>query len=48
MIAHGNSGRTAVANAIRLAARGADHRLVERLAERMPARERRTESTTTI
>jgi glycerol-3-phosphate acyltransferase PlsX len=48
VIAHGNSGRTAIANAIRLAARGAEHRLVERLAERMPARERRTESTTTI
>jgi phosphate acyltransferase len=40
VIAHGSSGRTAIANAIRLAARGADHRLVERLAERMPERER--------
>ena len=35
VIAHGNSGRTAIANAIRLAARGVDHRVVERLAERM-------------
>jgi glycerol-3-phosphate acyltransferase PlsX len=40
VIAHGNSGRRAVANAIELAARGADHRLVERLAERLPDRER--------
>jgi glycerol-3-phosphate acyltransferase PlsX len=47
VIAHGNSSRTAIANAIRLAARGAEHRLVERLADRMPARERRTESTPT-
>jgi glycerol-3-phosphate acyltransferase PlsX len=38
VIAHGNSGRTAIANAIRLAARGADHRLVERLSERLPER----------
>jgi glycerol-3-phosphate acyltransferase PlsX len=38
VIAHGNSGRAAVANAIRLAARGAEHRVVERLAERMPER----------
>ena len=44
MIAHGNSGRTAIANAIRLAARGVDHRLVDRLAERLPERERRAES----
>src|SRR5215211_2370263 len=35
VIAHGNSGRTAIANAIRLAARGVEHRVVERLAERM-------------
>jgi glycerol-3-phosphate acyltransferase PlsX len=40
VIAHGNSGRRAVANAIELAARGADHRVVERLAERLPGRER--------
>ena len=35
VIAHGNSGRKAIANAIRLAARGVDHRVPERLAERM-------------
>jgi glycerol-3-phosphate acyltransferase PlsX len=40
VIAHGNSGRRAVANAIRLAARGVDHRVVERLAERLPERVR--------
>ena len=40
VIAHGNSGRRAVANAIRLAARGAEHRVVERLAERLPERVR--------
>ena len=40
VIAHGNSGRKAVANAIRLAARGVDHRVVERLAERLPERVR--------
>jgi glycerol-3-phosphate acyltransferase PlsX len=38
VIAHGNSGRRAIANAIRLAARGVDHRVVERLAERLPQR----------
>jgi phosphate acyltransferase len=38
VIAHGNSGRRAVANAIRLAARGAEHGVVERLAERLPER----------
>ena len=35
IIAHGNSSRTAIANAIRLAARGVDHRVVDRLAERL-------------
>ena len=40
VIAHGNSGRRAIANAIRLAARGAEHRVVERLAEKLPDRER--------
>jgi phosphate acyltransferase len=35
VIAHGSSSRTAIANAIRLAARGVDHRVVERLAERL-------------
>jgi phosphate acyltransferase len=42
VISHGNSGRCAIANAIELAARGADHRVVQRLAERLPERERRT------
>ena len=42
VIAHGNSGRAAIANAIRLAARGAEHRVVDRLAERLPERERST------
>src|SRR4051812_15330018 len=40
VIAHGNSGRAAVANAIRLAARGVENRVVERLAERLPERVR--------
>jgi len=39
VIAHGNSGARAVGNAIRLAARGVDHGLVERLAERLPERD---------
>ena len=38
VIAHGNSGRRAVANAIALAARGVEHDVVERLAERLPKR----------
>jgi glycerol-3-phosphate acyltransferase PlsX len=38
VIAHGSSGRTAIANAIRLAARGAEHGVVDRLAERLPER----------
>ncbi|MFL5962339.1 MAG: phosphate acyltransferase PlsX [Gaiellaceae bacterium] len=38
VIAHGNAGRTAIANAIRLAARGSDHHVVERLSERLPER----------
>jgi glycerol-3-phosphate acyltransferase PlsX len=40
VIAHGSSGRRAVANAIRLAARGVEHRVVERLAERLGERVR--------
>jgi glycerol-3-phosphate acyltransferase PlsX len=40
VIAHGNSGRAAIGNAIRLAARGVDHRVVERLGERLPERVR--------
>jgi glycerol-3-phosphate acyltransferase PlsX len=39
VIAHGSSSQRAVANAIRLAARGVEHRVVERLAERFPERE---------
>jgi glycerol-3-phosphate acyltransferase PlsX len=38
VIAHGNSGRRAIANAIRLAARGVEHDVVGRLAERLPQR----------
>ena len=38
VIAHGSSGRRAIENAIRLAARGVEHRVVERLAERLPER----------
>ncbi|HKU58453.1 MAG TPA: phosphate acyltransferase PlsX [Gaiellaceae bacterium] len=38
VIAHGNSGRTAIANAIRLAARGVEHKVVQRLGERLPER----------
>ncbi len=40
VIAHGNSSRVAIANAIRLAARGVEHRVVERLSERLPERVR--------
>ena len=35
VIAHGNSSRRAIANAIRLAARGVEHGVVDRLAERL-------------
>lgn len=35
VIAHGSSSRIAIANAIRLGARGIDHRVVERLQERL-------------
>ncbi|HEY6962394.1 MAG TPA: phosphate acyltransferase PlsX [Gaiellaceae bacterium] len=38
VIAHGSSGRLAIANAIRLAARGVEHAVVDRLAERLPQR----------
>jgi len=38
VIAHGNSSRTAIANAIRLAARGVDHDVVGRLGARLPQR----------
>jgi glycerol-3-phosphate acyltransferase PlsX len=36
VIAHGSSGRVAVSNAIRLAARGVEHDIVSRLRERLP------------
>jgi glycerol-3-phosphate acyltransferase PlsX len=36
VIAHGNSSRVAIANAIRLAARGVEHRVAERLGEGLP------------
>jgi glycerol-3-phosphate acyltransferase PlsX len=38
VIAHGNSSRTAIANAVRLAARGVEHDVVDRLAARLPER----------
>ena len=38
VIAHGSSSRVAIANAIRLAARGVEHRVVQRLEERVPNR----------
>jgi glycerol-3-phosphate acyltransferase PlsX len=38
VIAHGDSSAKAIANAIRLAARGVEHRVVDRLAERLPDR----------
>jgi glycerol-3-phosphate acyltransferase PlsX len=38
VIAHGNSSSRAIANAIRLAARGVEHQVVERLSERLPDR----------
>jgi phosphate acyltransferase len=40
VIAHGNSGRVAIANAIRLAARGVEHDVVGRLQERLQERVR--------
>ena len=38
VVAHGSSSRRAIANAVRLAARGVEHGVVERLAERLPER----------
>lgn len=38
VIAHGSSSRRAIANAVLLAARGVEHGVVERLAERLPQR----------
>ena len=46
VIAHGNSSRTAIANAIRLAARGVEHDLVGRLAERLSRRVESARSST--
>src|SRR4051812_12680938 len=40
VIAHGNSGRRAITNAILLASRGVENRVVERLAESLPERVR--------
>ncbi len=40
VIAHGSSSRRAIANAIRMAARGVEHEVVDRLAERLPERRR--------
>jgi phosphate acyltransferase len=39
VIAHGNSSRRAIANAIRLAARGVEHDVVGRLTSRLPERQ---------
>jgi glycerol-3-phosphate acyltransferase PlsX len=38
VIAHGNSSSRAIANAVRLAARGVEHDVVKRLSERLPER----------
>jgi glycerol-3-phosphate acyltransferase PlsX len=38
VVAHGSSSRVAIANAIRLAARGVEHRVVERLQEQLSPR----------
>jgi glycerol-3-phosphate acyltransferase PlsX len=40
VIAHGSSSRVAIANAMRMAARGVEHDLVERLAARLPTERR--------
>ncbi len=40
MISHGSSSRRAIANAIRMAARGVEHEIVRRLQESLPARQR--------
>jgi glycerol-3-phosphate acyltransferase PlsX len=42
VIAHGSSSRVAIANATRMAARGVEHRLVERLAQRLPGTDERS------
>src|SRR5438128_2170245 len=46
VIAHGNSSRRAIANAIRLAARGVEHDVVGRLAERVSGRLESSRSST--
>jgi phosphate acyltransferase len=38
VIAHGSSGRVAIGNAVRLAARGAEHDVVARMRERLPTK----------
>jgi glycerol-3-phosphate acyltransferase PlsX len=38
VIAHGSSSQVAIANAVRLAAKGVEHRVVQRLEERVPDR----------
>jgi glycerol-3-phosphate acyltransferase PlsX len=43
VIAHGSSSRVAITNATRMAARGVEHRLVERLAARLPESRRAAE-----
>lgn len=40
VISHGSSSRRAIANAIRMAARGVDHEIVRRLQDSLPARQR--------
>jgi len=40
VIAHGNSGRRAIANAIELAARGVEHSVARRIAEALPTEQR--------
>jgi glycerol-3-phosphate acyltransferase PlsX len=44
VVAHGSSSRVAIANAIRLAARGVDHQVVERLRERLSHRQANAET----
>ena len=46
VIAHGSSSRVAIANAIRLAARGVEHDVVARLEERLTALDRRPDRET--
>jgi glycerol-3-phosphate acyltransferase PlsX len=48
VIAHGSSSHVAIANATRLAARGVEHRLVERLAEGLPATRAEGRATATL